>query len=159
MLFFLLFFQGCEAVYSSVSGLKAHLGSCTLVCTFLNYYLNVTFIVPFKIVWHRRDLSLCEQLVVLISVIFRGLFSFWCPRESCSVTGRDARVCPRHRKGQHSFKSYQLKNLERNVLVPCPYQRFSFSLSLSHTGPALSHWALNFWESAYMYLSGLVRIL
>uniref|UniRef100_A0A8I5Y8D3 Zinc finger protein 512 n=1 Tax=Rattus norvegicus TaxID=10116 RepID=A0A8I5Y8D3_RAT len=24
--------QGCEAVYSSVSGLKAHLGSCTLVC-------------------------------------------------------------------------------------------------------------------------------
>ena len=25
-------FQGCEAVYSSVSGLKAHLGSCTLVC-------------------------------------------------------------------------------------------------------------------------------
>ena len=33
---FLLLFQGCEAVYSSVSGLKAHLGSCTLVCNFLN---------------------------------------------------------------------------------------------------------------------------
>lgn len=26
-------FQGCESVYGSVSGLKSHLGTCTLVCT------------------------------------------------------------------------------------------------------------------------------
>lgn len=64
---FLLFFQGCEAVYSSVSGLKAHLGSCTLVCNFVNYFiLNMIS----EIVRHRREFSLGEQLVVLFSVIF-----------------------------------------------------------------------------------------
>lgn len=29
--FFFFPFQGCESVYGSVSGLKSHLGTCTLV--------------------------------------------------------------------------------------------------------------------------------
>lgn len=63
-------------------------------------------------------------------------------------------------KGWHSHKSYQLKNFEKNKLVLSPYQGFNFFyMSLSHIGPALSYWALNFLESTYMYLSGLVRIL
>ncbi len=85
---------------------------------------------------------------------------FSCPKDAWSVIRGDARICSRYRKSQHSLKSYQLRNLEKYIINFSLYQGFNiFHLSLSCLGASLSYRALNFLESTYMCLSGLLKIL